>query len=153
MPHVSLSKGMASSPKNKGISPTGNWTLSFFFSFFFYFCRANSTKSQHNRLCCHAIANREKSFCMTALIYKTTTTAGKAYKEMDFESCNLCNLFEISVLTLIKGMIVSIMFFRTREKREAYLQSCSTNVRATDLVHNVNMYPHSRCWSSTFPNM
>ena len=140
-------------PQRTKAFPRLETELFLFSFFFFYFCRANSTKSQHNRLCCHAIANREKSFCMTALVYKTTTTAGKAYKEMDFESCNLCNLFEISVLTLIKGMIVSIMFFRTREKREAYLQSCSTNVRATDLVHNVNMYPHSRCWSSTFPNM
>ena len=43
------------------------------------------------------------------------------------DSCNLrlkttWNILEISVLTLIKGMVVSIMFRRTLEKRKAYLQ-------------------------------
>ena len=102
-------------PKNKGIFP--HWELNSFF--------AMQILRKANTAALSRGCKPRKVILHVSLFTKQHPTA--KLKNMEFESCNLClknpcNLLEISVLTLIKRMIVSITFLRTREKRKAYLQ-------------------------------
>lgn len=103
-------------PKNKGIFP--HWELNSFF--------AMQILRKANTAALSRGCKPRKVILHVSLFTKQQHPTAKL-KNMEFESCNLClknpcNLLEISVLTLIKRMIVSLTFLRTREKRKAYLQ-------------------------------